>query len=412
MHSNRTNLKHLLLYFFLLFPVVLEAQEKNPTRYPYGGERDSTRKESWMVVDPLNFRMPANFNDAILASAAYFGGSQLQNTIDFGGAIFASTASFNGSLFLTTIDFFRTKFDSTTYFRGAKFHKIANFIEARFHGTTDFYGATFGNWAYFVRDTLESINLLEVESKEYLDFENTNIKGTMRLGSHKPFKIDLTLANLTEAAVELYNIAQIKMPERKIEKLSLLDTLSYTAKENIIDNLKEKSFGGSKSAAFELDYLLAKSTMYQNKTDVYEHQKWYYVWKWPKWTFAWFYNATMGFGYRPFRIIWWALGVILLSALYYTIKMGKRINEYVTITFPSKRQKKSFSTFSTVVNCAYFSVMLFFTFRLKGDLLTFFDDKEKKFIIAEWLMGLAVYVAFLYHTSSVLQNIRSLFIGG
>ena len=36
------------------------------------------------------------------------------------------------------------------------------------------------------------------------------------------------------------------------------------------------------------------------------------------------------------------------------------------------------SLWETLLNCTYFSVMVFFTFRLKRDILTFFDAKEKK----------------------------------
>jgi len=101
-----------------------------------------------------------------------------------------------------------------------------------------------------------------------------------------------------------------------------------------------------------------------------------------------------------------------VGSLVFFVTMGSRVNEYVAKTFKHDGTVSSFDKFETYLNCAYFSVMLFFTFRLKGNLLTFFDEREKKYILAEWLLGFWVYAAFLYHTSSVLQNIKSLFVGG
>lgn len=71
------------------------------------------------------------------------------------------------------------------------------------------------------------------------------------------------------------------------------------------------------------------------------------------------------------------------------------------------------SLWESLLNCAYFSVMLFFTFRLKRDILTFFDAKEKKLIVAEWVIGFLVYVAFLTlsKSGSILHNLKELFVG-
>jgi len=67
----------------------------------------------------------------------------------------------------------------------------------------------------------------------------------------------------------------------------------------------------------------------------------------------------------------------------------------------------------TILNCLYFSTMTFFTFRLKGNYLTFFSKNEKISIVLEWLIGLIIYIAFLTRSKSgsILKNLKDLFVG-
>ena len=57
--------------------------------------------------------------------------------------------------------------------------------------------------------------------------------------------------------------------------------------------------------------------------------------------------------------------------------------------------------------------MLFFTFRLKGNLLTSFDTVEKGIVVFHWLLGFVVYISFLAFSKagSVLHTLKSLFVG-
>ena len=429
--------------FLVVLSICVEAQWQNPTKYPYGGVPYRHLMLKWEKA-PIDFKETATFNDAIFDSTAYFRkakfggrvyfrGARFGLTADFYRATFQGEAYFSEAIFDRTADFGEAKFLSTArpelvfeneanfsvaIFSGTAsfwktiFGKTANFGGATFLGTANFGGATFDSTANFSSATFHSwAGFEEAQSGEYIDFENAQLHDGLSLGSHRAFKIDLSLSLLSpETKIVLAGFVQLKMPVHKFGKLSLLDSLSYTLKQQIIENLKEKSYTGNREAAFELDYILSKSTMYQEKTD--EPDEWYYVWRWPKWVLAWFYDVTMGLGYRPFRIVWWGIGIMVLGAIFFFLKMEQRVNAYVATTFKQEEKKASFDTFETFLNCAYFSVMLFFTFRLKGQILTFFDSREKKFIMAEWALGLSVYIAFLYHTSAVLQNIRSLFLGG
>ena len=452
---------------------IAQKKEKNPTSYQYGGELNLIRTRAIPPFYPLDFRKAADFSRLTFDSTVILFSARFDNPVDFSWATFESTANFHQATFNTIADFRNTTFNSTADFRYTTFDSIANFTRTTFNSRADFYRATFNStvnfhgsrlytayfrWAKFDGTTdfsLAGFNsntyfdgaifnstvdferarfdrrvdfrsstfessanfrwatfsgeavFLDAEAKEYLNFEGAVIGDVILLGSHKEFKADLTLAIFRpEGSINLCGVANLKLPVHNLNRLSLLDTLSYTQKKNIIDQLKVKSFGNSKEAAFELDYLLAKSTKYQAISDSSESARWYDQ------IGDWIYDATMGFGYRPFRIIWWAIGIMLAGSLVFFATMRSRVNEYMAKTFKHDGKISSFDKFETYLNCAYFSVMLFFTFRLKGNLLTFFDEKEKKYILAEWLLGLAVYAAFLYHTSAVVQNIRSLFVDG
>ena len=65
------------------------------------------------------------------------------------------------------------------------------------------------------------------------------------------------------------------------------------------------------------------------------------------------------------------------------------------------------------IHCLYFSVMVFFTFRLKQKILTSFNAKKQRLIVTQWTLGFLVYLAFLTlsKSGSILQQLKTLFIG-
>lgn len=237
-------------------------------------------------------------------------------------------------------------------------------------------------------------------------------------------RYDFMRANLIPAGklnpgskIILYGPVDLKIQLEKLEFVELCDTLSYYAKKDIISVLKDKSFERNKAAWFEIDYLFAKSTMYQKVSTKYEKYSVFHPITWLKFI----YNATMGLGFRPFRLIYWVILLIVGYGVFYMIKIPDRINEYIrkekVWVKNTRRQKKineplqSWS--STIINSLYFSSMVFFTFRLKRDILTFFNDNEKRIIVFQWFIGFMVYVAFLTlsKAGSILQNLKDLFIG-
>ena len=96
---------------------------------------------------------------------------------------------------------------------------------------------------------------------------------------------------------------------------------------------------------------------------------------------------TPALGYRPFRLAWWILGLIAVFTVIYYLWIPKKINQYIF-----KKVERNVNNTNTIIHCLYFSSMVVFTFRLKRDILTFFDKKEKRVIVIDrmvnWIFNL------------------------
>lgn len=270
------------------------------------------------------------------------------------------------------------------------------------------------------------------------DFSGSNIMDNLYIGNNNFNKIpifDFRLANFYPQFLLNYKDSlQINIPGtslilcgpvklimqiEKFKYLSFEDSLDYFTKKNIISILKENSYNGPEQSKerFELDYLLAKSTMYQNKTSTYNSNKWYDVPSWPRWFFNWLYYITLGMGYRPFRLIYWALLVISSFTVIYTSALSKRVNAFLSQDWRGKKplenakDGKFLQSFGNILNALYFSASIFFTFRLKKDILLFFNRREKLLISIEWILGFIIYFSFIAFSKkgSILHTLTSLF---
>jgi len=133
---------------------------------------------------------------------------------------------------------------------------------------------------------------------------------------------------------------------------------------------------------------------------------------------------TPDLGYRPFWLLWWVLAIVIGFTIFYFIRMKDQINRYISKKYEIKesshtkrkrvvRRSRNVHVIDTFINCLYFSSMLLFSFRLKGELLTFFEKKQKWIIVSEYLIGILIYIAFLTlsKSGSILHTLKSLFVG-
>ncbi|MCI0612440.1 pentapeptide repeat-containing protein, partial [bacterium] len=360
------------------------AQIEEKMVWPYGGLPDSSRyNPSLMDRVPVTYKRPVKYIKISFDFGVYFNDAHFENSVNFtstgfGGfiqfekAIFRKEASFASSTFSTTAEFDHAIFYHRTDFSGAIFSQKVNFRGAQFWGELDLYQCKI----------------------ETIDLELAELHDKVFIGSKPAIKFDLTRTYFSEESeIVLLDLVDLIIQPEKVGYVSY-GGVSYNLKRLIHDNLMS-NYQDDKNIKFELEYLFAKSTMYQTPSDKPIENKWYQAWKWPGWLLTTLYFLTMGLGYRPFWLAYWAIGLTILFTFLYWKKFPEMICNYVNKNFGNAAShdegEKSLDRFGTLLNCAYFSTMVLFTFRLKGDILTSFNSKQKKLIVTQWVTGLLIY---------------------
>lgn len=387
-----------------------------------------------------NFNYITNFTAAVFDSVAEFGDAKFYNQTNFVRARFNKKSNFTTSKFHSIINLNKVKlngvarfensdFDSISIFTKLTFNDKASFSFSRFKDITDFSGSKFNAEANFNKtEFTSSVNFSDVEFNGPTYFIGTKLKNAyfvkskfknkFYIGSESIPKFDLTRAIFSEnSKLILCDIVDLSIQIEKLIYLSFYDSLNYSIKKLIFDYLKNKSFKADKDLQLEISYIFAKSTMFQNKNrELYSEMTWFNINRW----IQYFYELTMGLGYRPFRLIWFALTLVSSYALFYIFVMSDRVKEY--INSENKKLKKGkinifknrFLNFSdNFITCFYFSSTIFFTLRLNRDILIFFNSKEKIIIMTEWITGFVLYIIFITFSKSgaIIQQLKSLFVG-
>jgi len=367
---------------FLLIAEIAFAQKKNPTIYPYGGTQDNSRKAYGMSKTPLNF-----------TSLADFRGAQFDSLADFRDAKFGSLVYFGGA-----------QFNSGITFRGARFDKS---------GLVEFSLTT-------IRDTVRIGNMGSADIQNY-DFLRAKLLPASKhvIAADTAKNIPGKIIQYPGAKILISGPVNLKIQLEKFKFITIVDTLNYFAKKDIISTLRDISFAGDrfKTERFELDYTFAKLTLHQKESVNFEEYAALNPITWGRFL----YNATMGLGYRPFRWVWWILVIVISYSIFFILKMPERINQYIgkedeqnkNPRRKSSAKPKPTPISETIINSFYFSAMVLFTFRLKRDILTFFNANEKRIIVSEWLLGFLIYLAFLTlaKSGSILHTLKNLFLG-
>lgn len=371
------------------------------------------------------------FNKAYFKDFSNFSATIFLNNVEFKEIKFLGQTDFRNSQFNATVDFKGSKFSKFLYFNGSKFNKLMNFSSCIFDEKIDFRNVKFDSFAIVdfslaeIKDTIFVGNLNSREIQRY-DFMKTKLLEKGETINYLELKND-TIPVVTKypgANIIIYAPVDLKIQLEKFKFIKLCDSLDFYTKKDIITTLKDVSFSENKKHGkerFELEYILAKSTINQKKSSSYKK---YGILNPITWI-HYLHNITMGLGYRPFRLACWALIIVFIFTIIYFFKMNKNINNYLAKRYEiiesleyrrGRRKLKNRSNpnlIDSLINCLYFSSMLFFSFRFKTELLTFFNTKEKQLILIEWLMGFFTYIAFftLSKSGSILHNLKSLFLG-
>ena len=296
---------------------------------------------------------------------------------NFGHSSFQGPARFDEVIFRGNVNFGWAHFESDVSFEDAIFYEEANFVGTKFDSVADFSSVLFTDIHFGGND------------------ENT---------------IDLRFAiPLPDAQIVLSGNSHLLIHPDKIKYLKLSKYLSWDEKYATIEELKSRTFPNDNEAKNELDYLFRKSTMHQDYySDIFSDPQWYLAKYWINNV----YYITMGFGYRPFRIFIWAAIMIVIFGIIYLYKMPEKIYQFILMEHKVDKRRVKKTPQLPLANCLYFSVMIFFTFRLNRLVLTFFSKNEQVLILTQWVLGFIVYLSFILFSKkgSVLAAVKDLFV--
>ncbi|MBD3287799.1 hypothetical protein GF337_03270 [candidate division KSB1 bacterium] len=436
----------IILLFLALFILFIDKSSHAITKYDYSNQRFTGKAsfretffDSAANYTGARFLKDADFRETVFKKEADFVAARFMDSTCFRDAQFLKSANFSDARFIEKADFQESIFHSSAEFRDVVFESEANFALAsinkqaqfdrshfrgpvlfsysRFDSALSFGYSSFAEKAHFRGAQLEEcVDFREASfiKDAIVDFTSAQIRNDVLLGSSRADdiqKYDFRLAVLfNDANIILYHPVDILMQHEKIRYIKLPENLDYFSKKVIIEGTKQASFEDDKydEQRFEMDYVFAKSTMYQEKSTLPVESKWYHISRYPQWIGNTIYYWTMGLGFRPFRIIYWMLGTIILFALFYLIFFPTKINKYV---FEDEDKPAQFT--DTIINCLFFSFNLFFTFRLKREIVTFFEAGQKRLILVEWVLGFVSYIAFiaLAKSGSILHSLKILFMG-
>lgn len=356
--------------------------------------------------DRAQFKQRVNFTTAKFYGPVKMNRTEFYGVVRFENSDFNSIASFEQAVFNNEVSFASSRFRDYVDFSGSKFNGNANFNRIEFRDNTDFSEVEFNGPTYFIGAKLSNASLIR-----------SKIIDKFYVGSESGQRLDLTRTIFYEKAkLILCDIVDLSIQSEKLIHLFIYDSLNYAIKKLIFDYLKNKSYKEDKESQLELAYIFAKSTMYQNKhQEFYSEISWFNIKRWSQLI----YELTMGLGYRPFRLIWFAVILMIIYALLYFLLIPDKVKEYMNSGEKKTKNRTNYSAnrflkFSDVfIACFYFSSMIFFTLRLKKDILAFFDIKEKLIIVTEWLGGFIIYLMFITLSKSgvIFQQLKSLFIG-
>lgn len=384
--------------------------------------------------DGAKFQRGGNFSRVELFDSADFScvGARFVEGARFQYTRFGGYANFASSYFRGSVVFRDTKFAVGASFADVQFgdadaipnRDAVSFNQASIAGTLDFSHALIYAKLDFRDATFESkprnrvIGTLDSGTiditLEYMSdagtpwaiFHNARILDTILVGtkgSWDPQYLDFTLALFseeTDPAIVLFGPVDLRMQVEKFKYLTFDTSLSYFEMKNIVEYLKQNSYAGPdyKKERFELDYLFADAVAYHRESTKFGLYPAYHPWHWVKW----FHCVSLGYGYRPFRIVWWMLGIsVLYAALYYRARhhlLSRNIGSYMKRLAdqnPRWGEDNWRSKPEAFYHCLWFSITILLAIRIKPRLLTHFCPWEKRFVLSEYVIGLSLYAYFL-----------------
>ncbi|MBN2286839.1 MAG: pentapeptide repeat-containing protein [Tissierellales bacterium] len=425
--------QHEKINYKIWFPRTLISEE---VRYIFSEfEQDVYYMETVFKEDVYfyqsTFKKYSNFISTTFQRVADFEASTFQQKAAFSGVTFLSESDFHDATFLNSSKFCNSKFFGSANFEGCKFSNNADFSYSHFHNNLTFENAEFRNFCDFKAARFDSqLTFINVKfyspvdfrfaeiSRSFADFSKATIMDTIYIGNAECQRYDFKQTFFRKGArIVICDFVDLQMQIEKIRFLELDRSLDYFKKNDITNILKENSFKDQNDPTkfslerFELEYFFKKSTLFQSPHEDTESfiARYFYILK------NLLYYVTMGFGYRPFILAYWVLGLIVIFGGIYFVSMPTSVRAYLFAVSKMKKtgstSARNHSTFDNLFYCLYFSSLVFFTIKLKLEMLTYFKSNEKKIIAVQWSVGIVVLVSFLTlsKSGSILSSLKTFF---
>lgn len=414
-----------ILFIFIFFDKGLSGNNNNLQKVNepitiVGTHEDTIRKsltyseldlQKFFSIRSASFSKPLSFNNSIFERGFWSIGSTY-NQLKFSKTRFKENVDFVISTFLQELSFYESHFE-----------KNIQFVQVGAN-TIDFsYSSLSGSLNIELTGIKKLIllNTLFSDSSE-VRFWKSSITDSLIIGiipslSREPIKkiqnYNLLWATFgADTKIVLNGPVRIKLQLERLKYLTINNELDYFDKKYIIDEVKRLNYADPvfTRERFELDFIFAKSTLYQKISNTYEEYSLFSITRLANFI----YYTTMGLGYRPFRIIPWLIIILLGFSVWLWLRIPSQINKYINKAEKKKQPElDNENKFTTFINCFYVTAGLFFGIRLKQDVLTFFKPNERWRIIVIWAIGLLMYFYFIYFakSGSILNSIKGLITG-
>lgn len=267
----------------------------------------------WTSFQLVRFKAMADFNNASFNTTALFF-----------GATFNGEANFSSSEFFNIVDFEDSHFGGKTYFINTRFDNMVDFSKATFRDETFFFSANFQDYANFTNTQFHSSTIFDETtfcssvSFDYSEFydkislDKTTFNDTLSLQRVQFDKgVDFRYAQLE--SVEVFFLDGMSYPEGQLfvewEKIKTKDQpkiqlFEFPPKDNY------KHF-----KRLEIIYLQLRDNYLKQGNTVSADQVMYEL------RFREeqlvnpglkIYRITLGYGYKPFRLLFWGLLFIFI----------------------------------------------------------------------------------------------------
>ena len=269
--------------------------------------------------DQVAFSNGTSFVDAAFELESSFKEARWDAEVGFAGARFGEEALFRYADFAGDATFDRARFRREVFFDKARFQRPASFRDITFVRTAGFTRTTF----------LEEADFTHCRFKRDADFGGTDFRAPARLNAY--FGRDLILRQATGPLLDLRSLAVAPATERADSTFSdsarvflhnadfgrmLFDWSRLSGRLATVDS--------TSSAALDAAYGMVRQHLKamglgDDALDAYresmDRRRQALEWTSPERIWLEIFGMTSSYGTRPGRLLWWAVGVVLLFAV-------------------------------------------------------------------------------------------------